>query len=223
MKDKQMDWLVNNERSSCRWVAYVVALALGFLLMWGALCVAGCGTLTQEDISRLDDIFWKWVEEREAKGEGKPPSAEPTTPDSAPPSVVHADDAVAYDKLRWLYGGFNGASAVRDEGVALSSLSIKNGNRLFYKWEKGLSAWGLAHSDAGAVCAAFFLRNGEWVGGKFDWVSTSRADRELKHVESYSNWPQSGIRLPWSGQVAFVVIDKGGRKRSNVLVTGGGK
>lgn len=207
-------------RGLCRVLAVGVLLAVATV----ALCVAGCSTLTQDEIARLDKIFWEWVERQEAKGE-TPPSAEPMpeTPPTQTPPATDSSDAVAFDKLRWLYGGFNGSKAARDEGVALSSLSIKNGNRLFYRWEKGLSAWGLAHTDPGAICAVFFERDGTWIGGKFDWVSTSRSDRELKHVESYNNWPQSGIKLPWNGRVAFVVVDKGGRKRSNVLVAGGGK
>ena len=220
--DKRMDWLVNNERSSCRWVAYVVALALGILLMCGALCVAGCSTLTQDEIARLDKIFWEWVERQEAKGE-TPPSAEPIPDTPTPPPTpeqppADASDAVAYSSLQWRYGGFNGANAKLDS-PRISNLSIKNGNRVYYKWDVGLSGWGLGHTDPGAICAVFFERDGQWIGGKFDWVSVSRTNRELKHVESYSNWPSSGIKLPWRGKVAFVVVSADGRRRSNVLVT----
>ncbi len=215
MKDKQMDWLVNNERSSCRWVAYVVALALGFLLMWGALCVAGCGTLTQEDISRLDDIFWEWVE----KQTEKPPSVGEGT--GGKPAEVQAGDELNYGLLKWKYGGFNGSNATLDPNVQISGLTNRGGKHLFYRWDKGLSAWGMSNTDhTGAICAAFFEKDGQWIGGKFDWVSTSRNNRELKHVEYYNNWGSSGIRLPWNGKVAFVVVDKTGRKRSNVLITG---
>lgn len=215
MKEKQMDWLVNNERRSCRWVAYAVALAL---------CVAGCGTLIQDDISRLDAIFWEWVEQQEAKGEGTPPSAEPIPDTPTPPTPEQppddASDAVAYSSLQWRWGGFNGAKA-RLDAPRISGLSLRNGNRVYYKWDVGLGAWGLAHTDPGAICAVFFERDGVWAGGKFDWVSTSRSDRELKHVTSYNNWPQSGITLPWNGRVAFVVVSADGKRRSNVVSTGG--
>lgn len=82
-----------------------------------------------------------------------------------------------------------------------------------------MSGWGLNNNDAGAICAVFFLRDSQWIGGKFDWVSVSRSNRELKHVESYKNWPSSGIKLPWRGKVAFVVVSADGKRRSNVLVT----
>lgn len=215
---------MDEERAAMRVIAFLATLAVAFAAFAAALIISGCASLTQDEIARLDKIFWQWVEKQEAKGE-TPPSVEPM-PDTPPPQtppMPDSSDAVAFDKLRWLYGGFNGSKAARDGGVALSNLTIKNGNRLFYRWEKGLSAWGLAHTDPGAICAVFFERDGTWIGGKFDWVSTSRADRELKHVESYNNWPQSGIKLPWNGRVAFVVVSKDGRKRSNVLVTGGGK
>lgn len=143
-----------------------------------------------------------------------------TPPPAQPPAAVDNPDAVDFAKLEWKWGGFNGANATRST-PRLSSLR-SNGSRLFYKWDVGLSGWGLGHGDAGAVCAVFFeTAPGVWQGGKFDWVSTSRSDRELKHVESYSNWPSSGIKLPWRGKVAFVVVSADGRKRSNVVAAEG--
>ena len=115
-----------------------------------------------------------------------------------------------------IVGGFNGSGAVFDR-VTLSGLSC-NGKSVSYKFDTDLSEWGLKHTEAGAICAVFFERNGRFEGGKFDWVSSSRTNRELKHVESYSNWTSSGIKLPWRGKVAFCVFSADGKRRSNIVV-----
>ena len=188
-----------------------------------AMLCAGCASILdrigEDDIARLDALAEKWIAKLEAKlaepSEPDKPAPEtpaPETPADPAPSV----DQVDFSALKWQYGGFNGAGA-RLDSPRLSNLR-STGSRLYYKWDVGLAGWGLGHGEAGAVCAAFFYKDGRWVGGKFDWVSTSRTDRELKHVEYYSNWGSSGIQLPWRGRVAFVVVSADGRRRSNVLV-----
>ena len=130
--------------------------------------------------------------------------APPHDPGQTPTPTPTPGDAVPFASLQWAFGGFDGSKATLST-PRLSNASC-NGKVLYYKWDVGLAGWGLSHGDAGAVCAAFIERNGQWIGGKFDWVSTSRASRELKHMESYNNWPSSGIKLPIRGKVAFVVI-----------------
>jgi len=208
-----MDELVQKERLANRWVAYVILLILAFIFVWGLTSIVGCKSFDATSIERLDELADKWKAKLEKhKGEEEKPSPTPTpTPDN-PPSI----DQLDYSVLRWNFGGFNGAGAKLDS-PRISGLKT-DGRNLHYKWDVGLSGWGLSHGDAGAICAVFFDRGGTWVGGKFDWVSTSRAHRELKHVESYNNWPSSGIKLPWSGRVAFVVVSANGKHRSNVLV-----
>ncbi len=212
----KLDRFIAGERGSNAWIGYAAFVVIVILSVLAIVCLAGCAAIEASKIEKLDDIFWQWVERQSEK----PPSVE--KPADAPVDTPAADtgDEVAFGALQWRYGDFNGGSAARDPNVQISALTMHNGNRLYYRWDKGLSAWGMAHSDhSGAICAAFFEINGAWVGGKFDWVSTSRSDRELKHVESYKNWTSSGIRLPWRGRVAFVVVDKAGKRRSNVLVT----
>ena len=194
-----------------------ISIMIGLMLVvFSVILISGCAVFESSKIEKLDKIFWEWVE----KQTEKPPSVE--VPGSVEkPSETQAGDELNYGLLKWRYGGFNGAGATLDPNVQISGLSNRGGKHLFYRWEKGLSAWGMSHTDhTGAICAAFFEKDGEWIGGKFDWVSTSRSDRELKHVEYYNNWGSSGIRLPWGGKVAFVVVSKDGRKRSNVLITG---
>lgn len=170
-----------------------------------SLCLSGC--LSTNDLAVLDDLSDMWIDR----------IAEKDNDDSkyTPDGCSKAVDNVDYNLLSWRYGGFNGSGAQLDT-PRLSNLSC-DGRSVSYRWDVGMSGWGLGNGDAGAICAVFFLRDGEWIGGKFDWVSKSRASRELKHVEAYSNWPTSGIKLPWKGRVAFVVVSADGRFRSNVL------
>lgn len=188
-----------------------------------AALLSGCASILdrigEDDIAKLDALADKWIAKLEAK------LAEPSEPDKPAPETpapetpadpAPAVDQVDYALLKWQYGGFN-ASGAKLDSPRISGLSC-NGRSVSYRWDVGMSGWGLGNGDAGAVCAAFFLRDGQWIGGKFDWVSVSRTNRELKHVEYYSNWGSSGIKLPWRGKVAFVVVSADGKRRSNVVI-----
>ena len=125
-------------------------------------------------------------------------------------------DEIKFDKLQWVYGPHNGSNAKLDY-PRLSDLKF-NGSRVYYNWVLDMSGWNIPYTEhRDSYCAVFFKRNGRWEGGMFDWVSSSRSDRELKHVNSYENWPSSGIKLPFKGEIAFVVVHKNGQKRSNVV------
>ena len=98
----------------------------------------------------------------------------------------------------------------------ISGLKLSSGGLTFH-YVNNLSAWGLSNSDAGAL-ACFFVQKstGEWVGGKFDWISSSRTGRELKHcLTGYNGWTMAGVPNPC--QAAFVIVSADGRRRSNVL------
>ena len=214
--DDSTEQAMNEGRGLCR------VLAVGVLLV--AATVAGCvftgcasilDSIGEADIEKLDALAEKWKAKLEEKIGDTVETPAPDVPTPGTPSV--AVDQLDYALLRWQYGGVN-ASGAKLDSPRLSGLSC-NGRSVSYHWDVGMSGWGLGNGDAGAICAVFFLRDGKWIGGKFDWVSVSRSNRELKHVESYSNWPASGITLPWRGRVAFVVVSADGKRRSNVLVT----
>lgn len=209
-----------------RVIAFLATLALTAAAI-AAIMLSGCATFGGIDMESLDAHAARWVAvleaylEQRASEPERPPVVEPGEPSEPapdphpqPPSAV---DAVAYSSLKWRWGGFNGGGAKLDS-PRISNLRT-DGRNLTYKWDVGLNVWGLGHTDPGAICAVFFEQSdGSWMGGKFDWVSTSRASRELKHVESYKNWPSSGIRLPHTGRIAFVVTSANGKRRSNVVV-----
>ncbi len=133
-------------------------------------------------------------------------------------TVVASGDQVSYRSLKWTYGGMN-ASGASLSSPRIANLRI-NGDILSYKWAGAtLRAWGLSDSDL-AICAFFYQRaDGSWVGGKFDWISTSRTTRNfMSHCNGgYSNWTLSGAPNPC--QVAFVIVSADGKKRSNVITT----
>ncbi len=211
--DDKATEVMNEGRGLCRVLAVGVLLAVATV----AGCVfTGCASVLdrigEDDIARLDKLAEKWkakLEERHGGGTVETPPIPETPP-------ATGGDAMDYALLRWQYGGVN-ASGAKLDSPRLSGLSC-NGRSVSYRWDVGMSGWGLSNGDAGAICAVFFLRDGQWIGGKFDWVSVSRSNRELKHVESYSNWPSSGIKLPWRGKVAFVVVSADGKRRSNVVI-----
>ena len=208
---KRLDKLVLDERGCNTWMGYAIFSVIIILIVSAIICVSGCISFGSVDMERLDKLADKWKARlEEYLGKDKDGAEQPDKP------VAGDIDQLDYSVLQWKYGGFNGANAKLDS-PRISNLRT-DGKNVYYNWDVGLGGWGLSHGDAGAICAVFFLRDGAWVGGKFDWVSTSRAHRELKHVEYYNNWSSSGVKLPHSGRVAFVVVSANGRYRSNVLV-----
>lgn len=127
-----------------------------------------------------------------------------------------APDQVPFGALHWEFGGRPRGSGARATGVSISGLSVHR-DGLSFKYQSDLSAWGLSHGEAGAV-ACFFVQNasGKWVGGKFDWISSSRSSRDFVNIYGgYGGWSLANVPNPCPA--AFVIISSDGKKRSNVL------
>ena len=127
-------------------------------------------------------------------------------------------DAVEFASLQWKFGGVDGSKA-KLSGPRISGLKA-SANGISYKWDTGLSAWGLADDDSDNAFACWFVtrEDGSIVGGKIDWISTSRKTRDFKNVNSgYQGWTLDGVPNPCAAY--FVVISRDGRKRSNVVGT----
>ena len=135
---------------------------------------------------------------------------------AADPAVpVVAPDEVPYGSLSWRYGGVSGGG-YQQSGVEISHLKTGR-NDLSFKYNKDLSAWGYGHGDASAYACMFVqTTSGSWVGGKFDWISSSRSSRDLKNVTSgYEGWSLANVPNPCN--VAFVILDSKSKRRSNVI------
>ena len=138
-----------------------------------------------------------------------------TNAPAVPPDAPAADEA-EYDTFIWAFGGFDGSRAALSE-PRIGSLRMNGMSGLSYRWAgPNLSAWGLGHTDAGALACLFVRRSdGSWIGGKFDWISTSRTTRDFKNLGGYQGWTLEGIPNPC--RAAFVVVSADGRRRSNVI------
>lgn len=172
---------------------------------------------------------------RVAAASGAPPASEPESGDAVAESaesafvpddigevVVLPDgtrtniiDDVFFGELQWVYGGEKFGDAEKD-GPLISGLAMAR-DGLSFKYLRDLSCWGLGYGDANALACLFVQDNdGNWVGGKFEWISTSRTSRSFTNIfEGYNGWNLSNV--PKTTTAAFVIVSKDGKKRSNVI------
>lgn len=133
-------------------------------------------------------------------------------------------DEVDFGALSWSYGGFNGSAALPVDGCMIADLQV-SASRITYRWTAGGCEMLGAASATDANCiAALFVRDaaGNWKGGKFDWISTSRTLRGFENIteHGYNGWPRNAINTATA--YAFVIVSKGGDRRTNVIVQEGG-
>ena len=212
--------VMNEGRGLCR------ALAVGVLLLVATVagCVfTGCALLdTVASDERVQAEFDRAVERIRAaldKPDDGGTVETPTAPQPEEPTAPGATvDAVDYASLRWSMGGFNGARAVRHDGVEIGGLNVGR-DGMSYRWVRGgceqLGAG--SRGDASKTLACMFYRDkaGKWQGGKFDWISTSRTTRDFKNIHSgYNGWNAAAFDA--AKEFAFVIVGTGGR-RSNVI------
>lgn len=192
------------------------------LLLPAIILTSGCASLqsilSDADAQALFDKAIAKLEQRLDKPTTPTPT-DPTTPTPTPPNT--AVDEVDYASLVWSNGGFNGKGSRLDPVARISNLTFTK-SALSYKWAGGgCEALGASSAgDAGAtICAVFFQgSNGIWYGGKFDWISTSRTSREMKHIngsDPYSNWDASVISNP--ADACFVIVSVKTGTRTNVI------
>jgi len=141
-----------------------------------------------------------------------------TVPEQAETVQADVNDAIPFADLSFCWGGFKGSSAILST-PRISALSVSF-SRMSIRWDIGLSGWGLSDGDyTGALACLFCKVDGQWIGGKFDWISTSRSTRDFKNIHSgYGGWSVSDFNR--AETYAFVVVSKDGKKRSNVIITG---
>jgi hypothetical protein len=215
-------------------ISYLIGAALAAVVLW-AIFSAGCASMSGEDWDALyragydavNDIgLWdKVVEHRNRRKAEKSPetpeqpgNSKPLPGDEKPAPPQAVSDYADYSSFNWKYGGFNGAKATYDPSVEIGSLKFNGRDGLALKWVKGLSAWGVAHTDHTGALACLFVKDssGQWVGGKFDWISTSRSTRDFKNVfAGYNGWSLSGVPNPTDA--ALVIVRANGKQRSNVI------
>lgn len=141
-----------------------------------------------------------------ADGEGGLPTGD--GPGAAAPAIA------------WLHGGFDGSRAAEVAEARIADLRM-DGNGLSFRWESGgceaLGASSRTDYSRTLACAFYWDEAGRrWIGGKFDWISTSRTSRSFENVRAgYHGWdPEAffGAR-----RRAFCVASADGKWRSNLL------
>ena len=132
-------------------------------------------------------------------------------------TLTNLFDAVPFELLHFDYGGFHPPTNCHRSAVELSGLEVKR-DGLSFKYIEDLSHWGLSHEDYTGALACLFVcdRDRRWVGGKFDWISSSRTTRDFENIyEGYEGWSLRDVPNPCP--VAFVIVSPNGKKRSNVI------
>lgn len=191
--------------------------SLPLFLALSAFLFAGC-----ESSDSTSGNYWKSggdasaaEEQQAAAGNGE---ATGIGGDNSGPNDPNADE-ISFGNLNWSFGGVDGSGAVKTS-ASLGDLKI-NGGDLSYKWTGDtLRVWGLSDSSIGALACLFVQRNDNtWVGGKFDWISTSRTTRTLENIldEHYNGWSLANVPNPC--RAAFVIISADAKKRTNVALT----
>lgn len=160
------------------------------------------------------DIGEAWQQAQDA-GEPAPAVAAEQSITTAPAQEKEAD-VVDFSSLDWCWGGFKGGSAKPADGVEIANLKV-SASGMGYKWVKGgceqLGASG--KTDASCLACLFVKRGGDWVGGKFDWISTSRLTRGFENIrDGYNGWPKDAVSS--ANEFVFVILSKDGKKRTNV-------
>lgn len=135
---------------------------------------------------------------------------------AAPENPVNPANPANPVEISWKYGGVDGSKAKEDPATQIRDLRI-SGDGLRYAWARGdLSNWGLSKTDAGALACAFFWDGSRWVGGKFDWISTSRLTRDFKNIrDRYNGWDPDAFFA--AKRRAFCIVSADGKRRTNLL------
>ncbi len=157
--------------------------------------------------------------EQSAQGEGAATSAQADGPSGIQPSAPPAP-SFDYSSLDWCWGGFSAKSAKPVDGVVIANLKVSS-NGMSYSWKSGGCEWLGASSKTDASCLAclFCKVDGKWLGGKFDWISTSRTTRDFANIhDGYNGWNPKALSS--ATEYAFVIVGKDGKRRSNVITCG---
>ena len=142
--------------------------------------------------------------EHEENGEGAQASSDSPSSPSSP--VV----------LDFRYGGFDGSKAVEDFSTQIEFFQFSSAG-MSYQWaSSSLRPWGLNDTDAGALACAFYWDGSRWIGGKFDWISTSRTTRSWENIRGhYNGWDPDAFFS--AKKHAFCIVSRDGKRRTNLL------
>jgi hypothetical protein len=135
--------------------------------------------------------------------------------------ITQSADEVDFSALEWRWGDFNGKKAKLESAAVIGSLKVTSSG-LSHKWVKGGCEKldeSCSHKNPCCTCALFCLVDGKWIGGKWEHTSTDRTSRGFENVkDGYGGWDASALSKATA--YAFVILDDGGKKRTNVIKAG---
>lgn len=136
------------------------------------------------------------------------------------PTVDNLDE-VDFSNLSWCWGGFNGALAALNRACVIANLKVDK-NKMTYNWVNGscqsLAGASSASDYSQSLACLFVLNNGQWRGGKFDWISTSRTTRGFENIhDGYNGWDANVFAD--AEAYAFVIASRDGKHRTNVVMS----
>lgn len=199
-------------------------LAFAFCgMLYGAFAFVGCASTPQlppgaaafvtNAVQRAITQLQKTLERDAAQSD---PATAETGADTTAPAEKAATPVAG--SLVFRFGGFDGSRAAEDPATQIRAFKFSSSG-MSYKWTTGdLGNWGLAHTDAGALACAFYWSDKEqaWIGGKFDWISSSRLTRSWENVrERYNGWDPDAFFS--AKRHAFCIVSKDGRRRTNLV------
>lgn len=193
-----------------------IAHRLGLSTTVLALAVAGCA-IPDVIVPSGEEPVYTVVKRTTENTENTEKESQATSVPSVP-SVVEERDAAPEPELEYRYGGFKGGRAKEEPGCRIGSLKVGK-DKLTYKWEAGgceaLGAKDKADYSQTVACA-FYWDGSRWVGGKFDWISTSRTSRGFEKIKSgYNGWDSAAFF--GAKKHGFCIVSKDGKKRSNFI------
>lgn len=209
----------------------------GFLLFLWVCIVAsivslavGCASLPDEERAEIYGYATNAVERaiaaidaRKEKADEAPPQTSSDAGAQKPAADTTANggqsaSAPASGTLVFKYGGFDGSKAAEDPNTQIKDLHMSKSG-MSYKWAKGsLRNWGITpDTNTGALACAFYWDGKQWVGGKFDHISTSRTTRDFKNLEDYKGWSKGPFFA--AKKRAFCIMSEDGKRRTNLLET----
>ena len=144
-------------------------------------------------------------------------TATSTTSTSSSNSSV---DEVNFSLLQWTYGSFKGGEAKLGAQPRITGLKVSS-NGMSYSWKSGgcENLGASSATDASCLACLFCYYGGKWIGGKFDWISTSRRTRDFVNINgNYKGWSPTVFKN--ASAYAFVIVSKDGKSRSNVIRCG---
>ena len=216
-------------RSAVRALGGIMHGHLSAVLAAALLAVAGCSVPPDETV--VEEWFWaprdkvaytvvpKGGSEALPNENASDPATEDADSEDASSGSV-AGSVSSSPSLDFRFGGFKAKDPQEVAGCRIGNLKVgKDG--LSYKWlEGGCEKLGASsREDYSQTVACAFYWDGKaqkWVGGKFDWISTSRTSRSFKNIkEGYGGWDSAAFFA--AGKHGFCIVSKDGRQRSSFI------